>query len=1004
MLCNLFRGLSASVSAIAWLSWLAGSVVHAEDPGAGIKYLQSEYIVDTWQTEQGLPDDQVNDIEQTPDGYLWIATFNGLARFNGVNFTIFDSANTPELPGSRITNLNLDRNGRLWIRTELGNLTLFVKGRFQTFCQPDGSPLKGISGIKEDRAGEVWFGLSASRTNYLHFVNGALEPESGTRTFTERFGTSPDSQGYGWVMRSNVLISLNPENPVKVQIPGYQPGQGHRLHASRDGGLWVIVQGFKKFYSLEDRWEDYGPLPRNTDLFNGYIEDHQGNLWLGTGIGELWRVDTNRITRRFKLLNSAPRDFKVVFQDAEENLWLGTWGSGLARIKPRAFKTYDSKDGISSDIVRSVTQDRDGNIWLAGVSQVDWFPPNHSGRAERRGLNVSLPWKVFGSRNGPLWIGTFTRGLFRFEGESGTWFPFAEAVRPPIDVIFEDAQGEIYAGTPRGLFVVRSDSLERCPPPRAAITMDVNSMAEDSKGRLYLGLGGDGLLRESGAGWECFATKDGLPDNNISAICVDKQDNLWIATHGRGLARFKDGRFFNFSAAQVALPRFVSRLIEDDTGHLWFTSNQGLFRANLAELNAVAEGRNAAAETTHYDRTDGMGSSQCFGSAWKARDGKLWIATMNGLTVVDPHSLPMNARPPPVVIEQALVDDQPVQIAPREGTRPTIKVPPGAHRLEIHYAGLSFTAPSKLRFQYRLQGLDENWVHASGRRVAYYTKIPPGPYRFHVIAANNDNVWNNTGASLAVVVQPYLWQTAWFQIVGALFLIGGAAGLVRYISLIRLRRRLADLERRHALERERVRISRDLHDNLGADLSQLALWSELAARDTNRPEETAARVRSVSALAREVIQNVEEIVWTVNPRNDSLNSFAAYVCEFSERVISSAGVRFRWEAPDNIPAVPLPSNIRHHLFLVTKEALNNLVKHAAATEARVQLGIEGDAFVVAISDNGRGFDEAAASTNGGNGLANMRARIVDCGGQLTIQSRNGSGTTIRLRVPLAVLR
>ena len=382
-----------------------------------------------------------------------------------------------------------------------------------------------------------------------------------------------------------------------------------------------------------------------------------------------------------------------------------------------------------------------------------------------------------------------------------------------------------------------------------------------------------------------------------------------------------------------------------------------------------------------------MGSSHCFGGAWKARDGKLWIATMNGVTVVDPRSLPTNLRPPSVVIEQAFVDDKPVQIVSSTGAQ--IKLSPGAHRLEIHYAGLSFIAPSKVRFQYRLQGLDESWVNANDRRVAYYTRIPPGRYQFHVIAAN--------------VVQPFLWQTWPFQLICALLFTGVVVALVRYASVLRFRRRLADLERQHALERERVRISRDLHDNLGADLSQLALWSELAARDANRPEETAERVRNVSSLAREVIQNVDEIVWTVNPRNDSLNSFAAYVCEFSERVVTSAGLRFRWEAPDDIPAVPLPSDVRHHLFLVTKEALNNVVKHAGATEARVHLSIEAGMFLVAISDDGHGFQEAAPATNGGNGLTNMRARIADCGGQLTIHSHNGSGTTIRLSVPLPSL-
>jgi signal transduction histidine kinase len=358
--------------------------------------------------------------------------------------------------------------------------------------------------------------------------------------------------------------------------------------------------------------------------------------------------------------------------------------------------------------------------------------------------------------------------------------------------------------------------------------------------------------------------------------------------------------------------------------------------------------------------------------------------------------LPFNARPPPVVVEGVWIDDK--SVSPKTTA---VKVPPGSRRLEFRYAGLSFAAPDRVRFQYRLHGFDEDWVKANNR-FAHYTKVPPGEYRFQVIAANNDNVWNNTGASLAVVVEPYFWQTGWFRILSACTLIGGAGGLVRYLSLMRLRRRVAELERRQALENERGRIARDLHDHLGADLSQLALWSELATQEKDRPENMADRVRSVSSLAREVIQNVDEIVWTMNPKNDSLDRFAAYVCEFSERLVTHAGLRFRWEAPDKIPAAPLLSDVRHHVFLVTKEALNNVVKHAGATEARVELAHAHHEFVLTISDNGRGFKMSAASpTSTGNGLANMHQRIIQCGGRLAIHSDNGGGTVIRIRVPLS---
>ena len=979
---------------------LAVAGVSAAVVSGPIEYLQSEYLVDAWQTEQGLPDNFLNDIAQTPDGYIWVSTFNGLARFNGVEFVGFDAANTPELPSSRIVDLDLDRKGRLWIRSEYGHLSQWWNGRFKTFTERDGLPEKGIEVLVEDHSGEIWVNTSWHQTNYYHYVDGAFKAVSSTNTLFDRFGRGSDVEGYGWGIRSNYLFSVRPEKNLQVKMP-FRITTGWRLVGARDGGMWVIADHVQKF--RDGAWEDWGELPVRTDQFTGYMEDRRGNLWIGTGVGELWQAGTNHVIRRFKLQNSAATELgRNILEDAEGNLWLCTGGNGLIRLKPRGFKTYDSRDGLTSDVVRSVAEDRQGNIWMATVNAVDWFPASNPHLAQRHpAAPGGLAWSVLGDTKGAAWVGFYGSGLCRIQGESVTWFKQA-ALRHSVDihVVFEDQAGEIHLGTPRGLYRIDGNSLTLQEGMPDWGRLDIRCMAEGKRGELYLGSNGGGLLRKSTNGWERFTMREGLADDHVWALYADEDKTLWIGSHGRGLSRFKDGRFFNFR--HIDLPRVLTCILEDDTGHLWFGSKQGLFRAERGALNDLADGRTSSISITHYDRADGMGSSQCTGdrqpTAWKANDGRLWFATMGGVTVVDPRSLPFNQRPPPVAIEQVLIDDKPTTL-PRGGR---ITVPPGGRRLEFRYAGLSFTSPSKVRFQYRLQGVDDAWIEANDRRAAYYTRVPPGDYRFQVIAANNDNVWNKAGASLAVVVQPYLWQTGWFQVLSGILLVGLGAGLARYFSVIRLRRRLADLERKHALERERVRISRDLHDHLGADLSQLALWSELAARETAQPAVMAERVRSVSSLAREVIQNVEEIVWTVNPRNDSLERFTAYVCEFSERVITGAGLRFRWEAPDEIPAVPLPSDLRHNLFLVTKEALNNVTKYAAATEAQVQLHLVNGSFILTISDNGRGFDVTSmhANNGNGNGLTNMRERMADCGGHLAVVSQPNQGTTIRMTVPL----
>jgi signal transduction histidine kinase/ligand-binding sensor domain-containing protein len=970
----------------------------AGEPDVGTVFdIRSEYLVDFWQTEQGLPDNFITALAQSPDGYLWVGTFSGLARFNGAEFVTSDAANTPELPDSRIVDLKLDGFGRLWIRSESGRFTYWHNGGFRVFTDQDSPPALEAPTVKFSPEGNFVWASRVTDSNYLQFNGRSFEHVHGTNDFEHLFGQISDRDGYGWGMRDGKLFSRNPKNPGEWPIPNFNSQMGWRLHPSHDGGIFVIgVNGVAKFRN--GLWQEFGPLPVKTDGFDGYAEDHLGNLWVGVSLGEIWRVNTNGATTRFKVGNAAiSQPGKQIIEDAENNLWIGTGGRGAMRLKPRLLKSFDSRNGLASDIVRSVAAAADGTIWMATVDRVDCFRPGAYDVAEKHHAEIELPWRVYCARDGALWVGTYAEGLFRFA--DGKWDRYRTPrgiSTPPILRLFETRSGEMYAGTYRGLFTPRDLELASCAPPNETRTLDVRALAEGPAGELYVGLNGGGVLRRSGDKWERFTTREGMPTDHVFALHVDRDGAVWIGTEGKSLSRLKNGKIFNFADHSIGLPRVVVTIIEDDGGNLWFGSNQGIYRADLRELAAVADGGPDSALVIHFDKSDGMGSSECTGAACKSPDGRLWFPTMFGVTMIDPKTLPHNIRPPPVVIEQILLDDK---IA---ADRPTnqFNIQPGLHRMEIRFAGLSFTAPDHNRYRYKLGGYDPDWVEAGKRRAAYYTGISPGEYDFEVRAANNDGVWNQTGAKLRVIALPYFWQRRSFQIPVIILLAGAAVGLARYWTLLRVRQRMAELERRHALDKERGRISRDLHDSLGADLSQLALWSDLALQAKDSPSVMAKRAADVSKLTREVIQNVEEIVWTVNPRNDSLDKFAAYLCEFSERVITCAGLRFRWEAPDSIPPIPLASDIRHHVFLVTKEALNNIVKHSGGSEARVSLAIQNDSAVIAISDNGGGFNIESGSSGGGNGLGNMSERLAACGGAVIVESAVGIGTTIRLRIPL----
>jgi len=1024
----------------------------AESAPAPIQYVESEYLVETWQTEQGLPDNFVNGIAQTPDGYLWVATFNGLARFNGHEFIVFDAANTPELRSNGIRHLYLDRKGRLWIKGDHGQLSQWAKGRFASFA--DQLPKEGISPLTEDHTGDIWASSSWDTTNYFQLVDGIFKPVSSSETFFERFGNSADSEGYGWGIRSNIMFSVRPQ-ACEAVVPGMNAPHGWRLAPASDGGMWVIANRIQKFRpglpgrSRSDagmpresamnrgNFEDFGPLPMATDQFGEYLEDRRGNLWVGTGIGELWRVGTNHTVGRYKFRNSTTMELgRSIFEDAEGNLWIGNGGDGLARLKPRTVKSFDSRDGLASDVVRSVTEDQDGNVWLVTVNSVDRLPcgggtpgaKSENLRGQPRGLGISLPWRVYGSHCGDVWIGTYGEGLLRLRGKDESWFKETGRGRdkgPVMNVMFEDHQGEIYIGSPEGLYGARGDVLVKCDWPEGLKRMDVGAIAEDGIGQVYVGLNGDGLLRKTKTGWDRFTIADGLADNHVSAIYVDREGTVWIGTESGGLSRYKNGAFFNFQQGNVELPRLINSILEDDTGHLWFASNQGIFRAERRELNELADGVIRSDRTnsvsledlvladylkvTHYDRNDGMGSGQCTGKACKAHDGKLWFATMKGVTVVDPQTLPFNGRPPPVAVESVLVDDalHPVvgsACASDGGTLPAanVTVPPGVHRLEIRYAGLSFTAPERVRFRYRLGGFEKEWVNAGTRRAAYYTKVPPGSYRFQVLACNNDNVWNETGASIGVLVKPLLWQTTWFQVIAILCAAGFAIELYE-LRVLRLKRQQAMQESFsrsliESQENERKRIAAELHDGLGQSLLVVKNYAAMALREPKIPEKTQKQLQEISDNASASIEEVRSIARALRPYQ--LDRFGlTKTLEDAAELAAQAGHLEIATTVKNIDGLFSP-DAEISIYRIVQEWLNNVVKHSRARRARLAVRQDAGMMRMILEDDGVGFDyDGVMKRAAGFGLANLSERTRLLGGNMKIETAPGKGTQLNVDLP-----
>jgi signal transduction histidine kinase len=501
-----------------------------------------------------------------------------------------------------------------------------------------------------------------------------------------------------------------------------------------------------------------------------------------------------------------------------------------------------------------------------------------------------------------------------------------------------------------------------------------------------------------------FLKEDGFPADKVTALYVDAEGVLWVGTLVQGLVRYRDGTWTQYTTREGLANNSIGYLIEDASGDLWIGSNAGLMRVSKQSLNALAAGESVA--TRSYRRADGLPSSQCTQGAQpvtrRKGDETLWAPTISGLAHVNPGTLKPNLHPPPVVIESAFIDGQPVNTNRlRPDWADAIIMKAGQERIEIDYTSLNLAAPERATFRYRMVEHDSGWITAGGDRVARYSRLPPGEYRFEVTAANEDGIWNESGSRLRIVVEPPFWRTWWFKASAAFVLLGGVVGGVYYLSTQRLQRQVERLRQQQALDNERARIARDLHDQLGASLTQVSLLGELAESDKEAPDEVEAHARQITQTARETTRTLDEIVWAVNPSNDTLDALITYFCKYAQEYLSVAGIRYRLDAPAQLPTTPIPPEVRHNLFLAAKEAVTNVVRHAAASSVQIRLRIEASRFVLRIEDDGRGLagmDPKRAQTR--NGLRNMRKRMEEIGGEFAMTPAAEKGTVVVLTAPL----
>lgn len=956
------------------------------------------YTARVWQTDEGLPQNSVWAIAQTGDGYLWVGTQEGLARFDGVRFMLVDDPAAPELKNGWITALCAGRDGSLWVACDGKGVTRLKEGTFTHLTEAEGLPSNQTRRLLESRDGSLWIGSEGGLTHYKDGKITNYTEKNGLGDNSVR-GLCEDHQGVLRVATRRGLSSLHRDGIISTFSfgPGWTRNALRFVYEDRQGNLWTgSNEGLTRLRGEERSFYSTGQGLPNPTIDTVY-EDSTGQLWVGT-YGGLARMVEGQVIGR------PPGEWLLwdmvytLFEDRERNLWVGA-RDGLYRLNPARFTTYTTQQGLTDNNVMSVCESRSGAIWIAtwggGLDELKEGRITAYGSTD--GLTEEKVLSLHEGRDGSLWIGMdFNGGLNRFKGAYTNSFPkLSGLTNAPIRVVHQDRRGALWIGTSGGLKVYQNGKLGVYTRANGLAGDSVHALCEDATTNLWIGTD-TGLSRWDGRRFTSFTTHEGLSHNAVDALYEDGNGTLWIGTRGGGLNRFKGGRFAVCTPRQGLFSDEVYEILEDDFGYFWMSCRTGIFRAARKELEALADGTLGAVTCISFGKADGLLTVQCNGVAkpagWKASDGRLWFATIRGVVAVEPR-IKSNALPPPVAIESVMADRKQVGSPVRKGwltregspgTWPPapVTIPPGRGELEIRYTALSLQAPEKNRFKYMLEGADTGWNDAGTERAAHYNNLAPGRYRFRVIACNNDGVWNETGATLALVLLPHFWQTWWLRS-AVLVGIGGLLWLLYRVRLARLR----------AIESLRVQIAANLHDDVGARLTKVAMITESAERETPDSGPLKSHIQTIARTTGEIIQAMDEIVWTINPKNDTLDHLANYIFQYAQEYFQDTGVRCRLDVPAQLPERAVSTETRHNLFMAVKEALNNVLKHSEASEVRLGLALADGKLTITIADNGRGFSPGQPQRRG-NGLENMQQRLKRVGGRLGLESQPGRGTRI----------
>ena len=987
-----------------WLV-LVGLILFCRFPASG----SDRVLFKTWNTENGLPQNTVNSIVQTPDGYLWCATFDGLARFDGAQFKIFRTSNTPELPTNRMYQLRVDAAGRLWIWTEDRNtLVLYEQGKFRAF-------VKGVD-------------FNSDNLHEIVIEGGELRLRSGSDqyVFTQgKFERRPGEQ-------NDKVVRVFLDTVSRI------------VWLNTGSGYYAVSENKSTFYQ-----KDAAVLPDRTKLQLLTSLETNGAFWFFAPEKNGYRLCALR-NGQVAFSSVTSPSYKLLRQDLAGNLWIVDFYEGVRKVAatnltpddPTRMQAehFSKANGLASNNVFELLVDRDGNIWIGSDKGLQLLidEPIVTVYSRKNGLPAENVYAMVQNRAGAIWFGDWTAHLVRYAEGKFTPEPLIF-----VQALFVDRDSRLWVSSLGKVFYRNHDhdpwsALDDELKPAAAERVDVYVISQDREGNMWFG-GTPGIVRYQGGQARTFSPAEGLPGSDVTAflqtssgtiwvgtttgiahlegerfvplsgpngplkmfvrsLYEDGEGTLWVGTYDGGLMRYKNGAIRKINSSSGLFNDGVFCILEDDDGWFWMNSNQGIYRVQRDELNRFADGQVAGVNSVSYGPDDGLLNVEGNGgkqpAGLKALDGTLWFPTAGGVAVIDPRKARRDLRPLPVLIEDVTVDRD--EIDSQSGV---IRVEPGQSTIDIAYTALSFVGANHVRFRYRLEGLDQDWTEAGSRRAAYFSHLPYGDYTFRVIAANQEGVWSPTGATIRLLVVAPFYRRGWFYAVvtAGLFLLAASFYVYRVRRLHAINEARADYTRRliDTQEKERRRIALELHDSLGQSLAVIrnrALMSLTTPDELDTMREQMQEISEASALA---LLETREIAHNLHPAQIEHLGLPEALANLVESVSSGTAIEFEANIADSI--APISPDEAINLYRIVQESLSNLVKHAHASHATVALYEADGRLIVRIEDDGGGIP--AGTTAGGLGLKGMRERAEIIKAELQIESGAGKGTLITVSLP-----